>query len=139
LIVPIQRPLTALAVKTFLPILLIMTCAGLILWVRPAYLDARVGLSVTALLTLLLTLVALQLASGRFQPDVDFLTMIDKIYLASFAFIILVLLRIVRASWRSDGDGGEQMVARMDRTWFVTVVLLYAATIGAIVALSTPM
>lgn len=139
LIVPIERPLTALAVKTFLPILLIMTCAGLILWVRPAYLDARVGLSVTALLTLLLTLVALQLASGRFQPDVDYLTMIDKIYLASFAFIILVLLRIVRASWRSDGDGGERMVTRMDRAWFVTVVLLYAATIGAIVSLSTPM
>ncbi len=65
--------------------------------------------------------------------------MIDKIYLASFAFIILVLLRIVRASWRSDGDGGEQMVTRMDRAWFVTVVLLYAATIGTIISLSTPM
>jgi hypothetical protein len=135
-IVPIERPLTALAVKTFLPILLIMTCAGLILWIRPAYLDARVGLSVTALLTLLLTLVALQLASGRFQPDVDYLTMIDKIYLASFAFIILVLLRAVRASWRGDGDGGEQIVARMDRTWFAIVVLFYATTLAVIAFLS---
>ncbi|MGE5266796.1 MAG: hypothetical protein ACM3L9_05445 [Deltaproteobacteria bacterium] len=135
-IVPIERPLTALAVKTFLPILLIMTCAGLILWIRPAYIDARVGLSVTALLTLLLTLVALQLASGRFQPDVDYLTLIDKIYLASFAFIILVLLRAVRASWRGDGDGGEQLVSRMDRTWFAAVVLLYVATVAVIAFLS---
>jgi hypothetical protein len=135
-VVPIERPLTALAVKTFLPILLIMTCAGLILWIRPAYLDARVGLSVTALLTLLLTLVALQLASGRFQPDVDYLTMIDKIYLASFAFIILVLLRAVRASWRGDGDGGERVVARMDRMWFAVVVLLYASTLAIIAFLS---
>lgn len=136
LIVPIERPLTALVVKTFLPILLIMACAGLILWVRPAYIDARVGLSVTALLTLLLTLVALQLASGRFQPDVDYLTMIDKIYLASFAFIILILLRVVRASWRGDGDGSEGAIVRTDRFWSAFVAFLYMGTVTVIVCVS---
>lgn len=136
LVVPIERPLTALAVKTFLPILLIMSCAGLILWVRPSYIDARVGLSVTALLTLLLTLVALQLASGRFQPDVDYLTLIDKIYLASFAFIILILLRVVRGSWRGDGSGSEEAVARTDRRWSAVIALLYATTVAVVLFVS---
>lgn len=136
LIVPIERPLSALVVKTFLPILLIMACAGLILLVRPAYMDARVGLSVTALLTLLLTLVALQLASGRVQPDVDYLTMIDKIYLASFAFIIIILLRVVQASWRGDVNGSEEATARTDRTWSAAVAVLYVTTVAAIVSLS---
>ncbi len=136
MIVPIERPLTALAVKTFLPILLIMACAGLILWIRPAYIDSRVGLSVTALLTLLLTLVALQLASGRFQPDVDYLTMIDKIYLASFAFIILILLRVVRASWRGDSNGSEAAISRTDRIWSAVIALLYTTTVAAIIAIS---
>jgi hypothetical protein len=136
LIVPIERPLTALAVKTFLPILLIMACAGLILWIRPAYIDSRVGLSVTALLTLLLTLVALQLASGRFQPDVDYLTMIDKIYLASFAFIIMILLRVVRASWRGDGNGSEAAISRTDRIWSAAIAVLYATTVAVIISIS---
>jgi hypothetical protein len=136
LIVPIERPLTALSVKTFLPILLILACAGMILWVRPAYIDARVGLSVTALLTLLLTLVALQLATGRGQADVDYLTMIDKIYLASYAFILLVLLRVVRASWRDGEHGSDEAVARVDRSWFLFVVGFYAAITALIVSLS---
>ncbi len=136
LIVPIERPLTALSVKTFLPILLILACAGLILWVRPAYIDARVGLSVTALLTLLLTLVALQLATGRGQAEVDYLTMIDKIYLASYAFILLVLLRVVRASWRDGEHGSDEAVARVDRSWFLFVVGLYAVLTTLIISLS---
>jgi hypothetical protein len=136
LIVPIERPLTALAVKAFLPILLIMACAGLILWIRPAYIDPRVGLSVTALLTLLLTLVALQLATGRFQPDVDYLTMVDKIYIASFAFIILILLRVVRDSWRGDDSASEEAIARTDRNWSALIALLYVTTVAVIVSVS---
>lgn len=136
LIVPVERPLTALSVKTFLPILLILACAGMILWVRPAYIDARVGLSVTALLTLLLTLVALQLATGRGQADVDYLTMIDKIYLTSYAFILLVLLRVVRASWRDGEHGSDEAVARVDRSWFLFVVGFYVVLTALIVLLS---
>ncbi len=136
--VRIARPMTALSVKTFLPILLIMACAGLVLFIRPAYIDARVGLGITALLTL----VALQLAGGSSLPEVDYLTMVDKVYLASYGFIMLVLFRVVRASWRD--SGGESAIARADRVWFALIVLLYIVAIGGIAAdsvvglLSTP-
>lgn len=128
LILPIERPLTALSIKTFLPILLIMACAGLVLFIRPAFIDARVGLGITALLTL----VALQLAGGSGLPDVDYLTMVDKVYLASYAFIMLVLLRVVRASWMAEADGGERSVARRDRVAFGVIVVLYVAALAGI-------
>lgn len=127
LVIPIERPLTALSVKTFLPILLIIACAALVLFIRPAYIDARVGLGITALLTL----VALQLAGGASLPDVDYLTMVDKVYLASYGFIMLVLLRVVRASWR-DEAGGERGIARADRAWLLLILIAYAAVLGAI-------
>jgi len=136
LVVPVSRPLTALAIKTFLPILLVLACAGLVLFIRPAYIDARIGLSMTALLTLLLTLVALQLARSTSQSEVDYLTLTDKVYLASYGFIILVLLRIVRVSWRREGEGHELAVARTDRAWLLLVALIYCATLALILAAS---
>ncbi len=124
--ISIARPMTALSVKTFLPILLIMACAGLVLFIRPAFIDARVGLGITALLTL----VALQLAGGSSLPEVDYLTMVDKVYLASYGFIMLVLFRVVRASWRD--SGGELAIVRADRVWFALIVLLYVVALAAI-------
>ena len=58
--VPVTRPIVAMSIKTFVPIMLIVVCAGLIFFVRPRYIEGRIGLGITALLTL----VALQLASG---------------------------------------------------------------------------
>jgi hypothetical protein len=136
LVVPISRPLTALVVKTFLPILLVMVCAGLVLFIRPAYIDARVGLSMTALFTLLLTLVALQLARSTSQSEIDYLTMIDKVYLASYGFIILVLLRIVRVSWRDHDAQDELVIARTDRLWLLIVAIFYIVTLASILATS---
>jgi hypothetical protein len=124
--IAIARPMLALSIKTFLPILLIMACAGLVLFIRPAFIDARVGLGITALLTL----VALQLAGGSSLPEVDYLTMVDKVYLASYGFIMLVLFRVVRASWRD--SGGEAAIVRADRVWFALIVLLYVVALAGI-------
>jgi len=125
-IIAIARPMLALSIKTFLPILLIMACAGLVLFIRPSFIDARVGLGITALLTL----VALQLAGGSSLPEVDYLTMVDKVYLASYGFIMLVLFRVVRASWRD--SGGEAAIVRADRVWFALIVLLYIVALAGI-------
>jgi hypothetical protein len=113
-----------------------MVCAGLVLFIRPAYIDARVGLSMTALFTLLLTLVALQLARSTSQSEIDYLTMIDKVYLASYGFIILVLLRIVRVSWRDHDAQDELVIARTDRLWLLIVAIFYVVTLASILATS---
>lgn len=132
LVVPIARPITAIAIKTFLPILLIIMCASLVLLMRPQYVDARVGLSITALLTL----VALQLTGGSALPKIDYLTLVDKVFLASYAFIMLVLARVVHATWRGDAVNDERRMVRIDRVWLFLIVLAYAATVGTILGIT---
>jgi hypothetical protein len=111
--IPVTRPIVAMSLKTFLPIALIVVCAALVFFVRPRYVEGRIGLGITALLTL----VALQLTSSASLPDVDYLMMLDKLYLLAYLFIIVALARVVLTSWRGGDAEAETRTARADRVW----------------------
>ena len=119
--VPVTRPVVAMSLKTFVPITLIVVCAALVFFVRPRYVEGRMALGITALLTL----VALQLASGSSLPDVDYLMMLDKIYLLAYLFIILALARVVATSWHGHDDHAEKAISRGDRIWVVALLAAY--------------
>jgi hypothetical protein len=119
--IPVTRPIVAMSIKTFVPIMLIVVCAALVFFVRPRYIEGRIGLGITALLTL----VALQLASGSSLPDVDYLMMLDKIYLLAYVFIIIALGRVVATSWHSDEAQAERTISRTDRIWAVALLAAY--------------
>ena len=129
--VPVTRPVVAMSVKTFVPIVLIVVCAALVFFVRPRYVEGRIGLGITALLTL----VALQLTSGAALPDVDYLMMLDKIYLLAYLFIILALARVVATSWRGADPEAERSIARRDRIFAAALLATYLAA-NAVIALS---
>ena len=74
-----------------------------------------------------MTLVALQLASGASLPDVDYLMMLDKIYLLAYLFIIIALARVVATSWHSDEAHAERTISRTDRVWAVALLATYFA------------
>lgn len=126
--VPIARPLTALSVKTFVPVILIILCASLVFFVRPYFVDGRIGLGITALLTL----VALQLSGGSSLPEVDYLMMIDKVYLVSYAFIILALVRVVATSWVGKTEDNERAIARGDKVFGLLLMTSYIVALGLI-------
>lgn len=92
--IPVERPWLATGLKIFLPVLLILLCTALVLNIHPSYIEGRLGVVITALLTL----VALQLTSASGLPEVDYMLMTDKIYLLSYLFIIATLIQIVRHS-----------------------------------------
>jgi hypothetical protein len=119
--IPVTRPVVAMSVKTFVPIGLIVVCAALVFFVRPRYVEGRIGLGITALLTL----VALQLTSGAALPDVDYLMMIDKVYLLAYVFIIVALARVVATSWRGDDAHVEAAISRADRIWVAALLTAY--------------
>src|SRR5690606_20458171 len=96
ILIPIKRPGLAGAAKTILPVLLIMLCAVAALFLTPRRVEARVGLAITALLTL----VALQFSVSGSLPEVDYLLMLDQIYIASYAGILAVLAIIVASERR---------------------------------------
>ena len=123
LTIPVTRPIVAMSIKAFVPIGLIVVCAALVFFVRPRYVEGRIGLGITALLTL----VALQLTSGASLPDVDYLMMIDKIYLLAYLFIILALARVVMTSWRGADADAEASISRSDRIWVGVLLAAYVA------------
>jgi len=119
--VPVTRPVIAMSLKTFVPILLIVVCASFVYFVRPRYVEGRIGLGITALLTL----VALQLTATAPLPDVDYLMMLDKVFLLAYLFIIIALARVVATSWRGADTDAEPTIKRNDRMWFGAVITVY--------------
>lgn len=92
--VPIARPWLTSGIKAFFPIFLVVFCTALILFVHPAYIEGRLGVAIT----LLLTLVALQLTTTNNLPEIDYLLTTDKVYLLSYVFIIATMMQLVRTS-----------------------------------------
>ncbi len=125
--VPVARPHGTYAVKLLLPMLLVALTAALALSVHPRYVEGRIGIGITALLTL----VALQLTTNSSLPEVDYLLLLDKLYILSYAFVVLTLAVIVRNSW-VDATGDVAVASRADRrglalltgTYFIAAALI---------------
>ncbi|MCB1681672.1 MAG: hypothetical protein KDI65_07040 [Alphaproteobacteria bacterium] len=120
--IPLVRPELSMAIKIFLPVLLILVCTGMVYFVHPQYIEGRLGVVITALLTL----VALQLTSTSALPDVDYLLLTDKVYLLSYLFIMVTLWQIVRTSARVRAESYEKVLRSNIYALFMVVVLLVA-------------
>jgi len=125
--IPVTRPVVAMSIKTFVPVILIVACALLVYFVRPAYVEGRIGLGITALLTL----VAIQLTATSSLPDVDYLMMLDKIFLLAYLFIIVALARVVATSWQDKEN--ELQIKTEDRRWAAVTLCVYLAASIAVI------
>jgi hypothetical protein len=119
---PVTRPKGTYALKLLLPMLLVALTALLSLSVHPRYVEARVGIGITALLTL----VALQLTSNSSLPEVNYLLLLDKLYILSYAFVVVTLAMIVRHSW-IDMEGDIGAARRIDRRSIAVLTCAYFA------------
>ena len=102
-IVPISRPVISGTLKAFVPVFLIVLSAAFALLLDPAHVEARIGLAITALLTL----VAMQFTMQSGLPEVAYLTLLDKIYLLSYLYVLAVIGVVVRGT-RVDEQGAIQ-------------------------------
>jgi hypothetical protein len=136
--IPIARPALSGAVKVFLPILIILMVAAAALVLHPSHVDARVGLAITALLTL----VALQFTVSQNLPEVGYLLMLDQVYLASYAFILMVVAMLVRGSRLDDAGlvrgapGSFYRLVSSGPTIALVSMLGYLAVVGVILFLN---
>jgi hypothetical protein len=99
--VPIARPVVSSMIKFLLPVLCVVLCAALMLVLRPTYVDARIGIGITALLTI----VALQITTNDDLPNVDYLILMDKVYVMAYVYVIAGLGVVVRTTRLIDRDG----------------------------------
>jgi hypothetical protein len=136
--IPISRPVLSGIIKALLPVFIVVLVAAAALLLHPEHVEARVGLSITALLTL----VALQLAATSGLPDVGYLLMLDQIYLSSYAFILLVVALLVFTTGKEDKApegghvGGALAIPKGGPLMALLAVLLYAAVIALILYLN---
>jgi len=134
--IPISRPVMSGITKSLLPVWIVVLVAAAALLLNPSHVEARVGLSITALLTL----VALQLSATSGLPDVGYLLMLDQIYLASYGFVLMVVLLLVLTTVKEDkkdilADGAEALT-KGGPTVAMLSLMLYAAVIGVILFLN---
>ncbi len=129
--VPVSRPWLTYAIKIILPILLVAATAALVYFIHPSFVEGRIGMGITALLTL----VALQLTSNSQLPEVDYLMMIDMLYIAAYLFVIASLAQVVYTSWAAFRGDDEKAIAK-DRTAFKYLGSAYAVGSLAILFLS---
>ena len=129
----VTRPKGTYSFKLILPLLLVALTAALSLLVHPQFVEGRIGIGITALLTL----VALQITSNSNLPEVDYLILLDKLYVLSYAFVVLTMAVIVKNSW-VDAEGDVAVAKRADRRgllWLLSgyaigVVLIFVLTLG---------
>ncbi len=131
---PIRRPRDTYMIKLMLPVVCVIVCASLMFLIKPTYVDARMTIGITALLTI----VALQITLNADLPDVDYLVLMDKVYVGAYLFVIAGLLVVVRTT-RMVGD--EALLPRaieIDRRAMMVLLALFtvATTVQVLLALS---
>lgn len=129
-IVPISRPWLATGLKVFMPVILIILCTTLVFYVHPSYIEGRLGVAITALLTL----VALQLTTSSGLPEASYLLLTDKIYMLCYLFIIATLMQVVRTSGAVQ-QGNTQAARASDRK--ALLLLLFFLIAGTVLVFRT--
>jgi len=127
--IPIERSVLAYSVKLIFPIFCVIFCALLIFLLHPSRVDARVGIGITALLTI----VALQMTMNEDLPEIDYLVLMDKVYLAGYLFVIACLALVIRTARLQDRELCERAIL-IDRRSVLILAPIYLLSLVLILA-----
>ena len=127
--IPIRHPVVTNVIKYLVPIILVVIASALIFQVPPNMVEARIGLSITALLTL----VAMQWSSMDGLPLMSYLTLLDALYLVSLVFILGSLIAGLRVSWIAR-DHGEAAAIKVDERSMVVYLIGFGVAFSATLA-----
>ncbi len=129
--VPIARPVATYMMKLLVPVLCVIFCAALMFLFGPQHLDARIGIGITALLTI----VALQITLNDDLPEVAYLVLMDKIYLGAYLFVIAGLGVVVITTRML--EKGQTARAALWNRWSLTLLTsLYLASTTVLILLN---
>lgn len=128
---PVSREPLPYMVKIMLPILIVVLITSLI-YMLPARLeDSRTGIGVTAMLTI----VALQWTTDSTLPSVEYLTMLDLIYILSLLYVLIAMGYTVLASRRNQHEVAEALTRSLDRRMGIASLAVYTVLITLTIVL----
>lgn len=125
--IEISRPMSFFYWKLLLPLFIVLGAALSALLIRPQDVDVRTALPAGALLTAIF----LQKSYSDGLPDLGYLILMDKIYLAVYALIVLTLIRAIFAYKAAAGADGDviRAVQATDRKLLMAAVLAFIAAV----------
>ncbi len=124
LVVPMSRPLISQMTLLFAPVGSVMICAALMFMLSPVLIDSRVGVGTTAMLTV----VALQMTYNQELPDVGYLMLMDKVYLASYIYVLVglgVVMYTTPSAVPMEGVAPAVDLQRLNRMGLITTSTAY--------------
>lgn len=128
--IPVDRDPLPYMVKIILPILIVVLITSLI-YILPARMeDARAGIGITAMLTI----VALQWTTDSNLPSVEYLMMLDVIYIVSLLYVLVAMGYTVLASRRNRHEMAEALTRSLDRRMGIWSLLVYIVLIALTIA-----
>lgn len=128
--IPVDRDPLPYMVKIILPILIVVLITSLI-YILPARMeDARAGIGITAMLTI----VALQWTTDSNLPSVEYLMMLDVIYIVSLLYILVAMGYTVLASRRNRHEMAEALTRSLDRRMGIWSLVVYVILIAVTIA-----
>jgi hypothetical protein len=128
---PIARPKITITVKLLLPVLCVVLGASLMLLLKTTYVDARLGIGITSLLTV----VAIQLAANETMPSVDYLILMDKIHLAAYVYVLAGLAIVLRTARQIETQQIEN-AQRFQRLGFILTTAGFLAAVASLIGVA---
>lgn len=112
-----MRQLNYFIWKLLLPLIIVLAAGWGALWLHPSYVESRIAIPITALLTI----VFLQQSYSAALPEVSYLVLLDKIYALAYLLVIATIMEtIVTADWiETQQPEAIARVQKLDRSFLV--------------------
>lgn len=126
---PIDRPFINAFMKNLLPILLTVVCCSFAFLLHPSLVDSRIQIAVFSLLSI----VALQITSTDDLPTIEYMTLLDNLYVIGYFYCICVVAALTistKLAHIHDGESDPKGMARaikFDRKMSWILLLMYLA------------
>jgi hypothetical protein len=129
----INRPLSYFIWKLLLPLLIVLVSGWGALLLHPSYVESRIAIPVTALLTI----VFLQQSYSDALPEVGYLVLLDKIYALAYLLVIAAIMEaIATAGWAKTGNPDDYTrIIRLDRPFLALQGIILAIGVWLLISL----
>lgn len=121
LTVPMARPWLPSTLRIFVPFMVVVVCAAFVFFVHPRHVDVRFALAISSLLTL----IALKWTTDSEMPLLDYLGLVDALYLLAFVCVGLGLAETTLTAWRRGQGVADAVLVRTGRRVFAVAAAIF--------------
>ncbi len=129
----VSRPISFFIWKLLLPLVIVIAASWGALLLKPQYVDSRIALSVTALLTT----VFLQQSYSATLPNISYLVLLDKIYALAYLLIVVSILEVIVTADLIKNERPESYarVVQLDHTLLAIQIVVFVVGVALLILL----